>query len=1311
MRLGRERHYESLLLATLGLVGSAAGVRAQVINSAWNGGTGNWSVATDWTPNGVPNNGGGSVYNVTIDSGGTDLVSLDLNATIASLAVGGLFGGTATLQNLSGTAETLEVTGATTINRTGTLTFGNASTLKLDGGLTVVGPITLNGATVATITGDVTSIGPFNVNGGSIATITGNVTNSAQFNTGSSGGGNTVSVGGTFTNNAGALLLVGGSGDMVSATTLTNSGTVSISSGAMLNLGTVNNNSGTFGPSSGGTVNVSGAFTNSAGANFNVAQSSVVNVGTLVNSGAVTVSAGGTLTLTNEPGGITDVPQGSSLIVSGTFNAGSGSALANLTSVEGTVNLENPQVTSLTPGGGTLTISSKGQLNLSEPSPTTLSISGSVNNSGVFTSSFPGAGTNTVNISGAFTNSGYLDLSGAGDVVNVPTLSNSGSINIGAGSTLNLTNQPNGITDIVKGSSISLTGSFTAGSGSALANLTSVEGGLDLQTGQTTSLTPSGGTLTISKSGQLEVSYGAASATVLSINGSLNNSGSVSACSSCDVFQGGDTLNVTGTFTNSSGATLTLYRGDVANIGTLVNSGTVTTGAGFAPHGTLNLTASGTDTNSGTINLSWGDLEISGSAVTLSGSGTVIMSSNSPGFGIFAVAPTDTLTSANTIEGSGTIGGMGFVNTGTVLANESSAASGALVIAPSSVGFYNQGTLNVSKGATLQITGLNSFVNYNSLTSTLTGGTYLVSGSLSFGAAGNTITTDAAQVTLTGPNGTITNFGGGNMIAPLATISAGGLFGVTGGANFTTQGNFTNNGTLTVGRSDKFVVKSGSSLTNFSGTTLTGGTYNVGGTLQFGAAGTSLVTNAARIALTGTNAKIIDSSGGNILTAFATNAAAGTFNLQSGATFTTSGNFSNAGTLSIGSGSSLTVGGPGAFTQTGGKTTDDGTLTDSGGLGLQGGSLFGKGSITGAVTSSGTITPGDSATATGILTDAGAYTQSSAGVLDITIAGATAGTQYDQLNPTTASLGGTLTINRRASFVPSIGSTFQVMNFTSESGQFSTVNGLAINSTEHFTITYQPTDVLLTVVSGPCCGPVSTPAQLNGVNTAAPSYSAGQLGRLGFGLHGRNLPRLGARPAVVTEAIRGRTFAGRVAPAVRPALVGWTGATDSGTFANLPDSPRLANPAPIGLETRTTPSYPSILGSIRPQTNPTAYVGLGVMSAAKLASVGSATGRYALNRMADFGPVRGLPVGGGRPYSFVTADASGAIRYRVHPAGAPFRNNAHTPRMPAPASLEYHLDLLSILATSPRRALSGLWRQPGSPDAPTLGYLTFGQTH
>jgi len=143
------------------------------------------------------------------------------------------------------------------------------------------------------------------------------------------------------------------------------------------------------------------------------------------------------------------------------------------------------------------------------------------------------------------------------------------------------------------------------------------------------------------------------------------------------------------------------------------------------------------------------------------------------------------------------------------------------------------------------------------------------------------------------------------------------------------------------------------------------------------------------------------------------------------------------------------------------------TLAASGGVTLSGGSLFGgpAGAITGNLSSSGTVTPGASATKSGILTDTGAYTQNSAGSLDILIGGTTAGKTFDVLNSTTAALGGTLNITEASGYVPAVGATFKILNFSSETGTFATVNGLTINSSEGYTITYQPTDVLLTVVS------------------------------------------------------------------------------------------------------------------------------------------------------------------------------------------------------------------------------------------------------
>jgi len=80
---------------------------------------------------------------------------------------------------------------------------------------------------------------------------------------------------------------------------------------------------------------------------------------------------------------------------------------------------------------------------------------------------------------------------------------------------------------------------------------------------------------------------------------------------------------------------------------------------------------------------------------------------------------------------------------------------------------------------------------------------------------------------------------------------------------------------------------------------------------------------------------------------------------------------------------------------------------------------------------------------------------------------------------------------------------------------------------------------------------------------------------------------------------------------------------------------------------------------------------------------------------------------GTAPHNLISAGASGAIHNRVNPPAALLRNNGHTPRMMAPKSLAYHLDLLSILGTSPRQALKGLLGQPGNPNAASLGYLTF----
>src|SRR4029077_1812716 len=222
--------------------------------------------------------------------------------------------------------------------------------------------------------------------------------------------------------------------------------------------------------------------------------------------------------------------------------------------------LGNGTTTSVTPGGGTLALATTGSLTLNNTG-TTLSITGG--------------------------------------------LSDQGAVYVGSGATLNATQS---MTDLPS------TGTFELlGSSNALAKLATVEGGLYLLNGQTTSVTPNGGTLTLNSSSAEYVSVGSG----LTVNGNLTNNSTNFATGYANigvygggntltvtgnftnngslimygpVFGGGsgDTLTVSGTLTNSSGATLDFYdnAGDVANIGTLSNSGSVYIGLGDS----LNLT-------------------------------------------------------------------------------------------------------------------------------------------------------------------------------------------------------------------------------------------------------------------------------------------------------------------------------------------------------------------------------------------------------------------------------------------------------------------------------------------------------------------------------------------------------------------------------------------------------------------------------------------------------------------------------------------------------------------------------------------------
>jgi hypothetical protein len=74
------------------------------------------------------------------------------------------------------------------------------------------------------------------------------------------------------------------------------------------------------------------------------------------------------------------------------------------------------------------------------------------------------------------------------------------------------------------------------------------------------------------------------------------------------------------------------------------------------------------------------------------------------------------------------------------------------------------------------------------------------------------------------------------------------------------------------------------------------------------------------------------------------------------------------------------------------------------------------------------------------------------------------GTKYSQLASSNGiSLSGTLNIKNLNSFT-AVGSTFNIVTGGAITGQFTTVNGLNIDSSEKFRVDYNPTSVTLTVV-------------------------------------------------------------------------------------------------------------------------------------------------------------------------------------------------------------------------------------------------------
>ena len=636
---------------------------------------------------------------------------------------------------------------------------------------------------------------------------------------------------------------MGGAWSNASATSFTNTGTVTLTGSGALGTGGASfgaltiNASGTY--TLGSNLSVTGALTISAGT---LAGSSAINVGgawsntsatsftdtgtvTLTGSGALnpggasfaalTVNSSGTYTLgaglavtgllTVSAGGLNAganaVSAGSFSLGGGTFTASSGTTTVGgsfgktggtFTPNGGTVALTGTGT--LTPGGSSfaaLTINASGTYTLSGALTTTLGLTVSA---GTFT-----AGANTVTVGSFSLGGGTFNASTTTTTINGSFTNSGGTFNASSG------------TVKLAGASAS---TVTSGGASFSALTASGAGGYTLQDALnvTGTLTVTAGTLTSGANavtvGALSITGGtfAASSGVTTVNGQFNNAATftanggtvtLAATSATTLTSGGTTfatLNVSGL-----GGNYTLQ--DTLSVaGTLtISAGTLTCGSRVVTLGGLSLTggtfsaSSGTTTLNGSFSDAGGTFTANAGTVTLAGSGTV--TSGGASFATLNVAASGTYTLAGTLT-----------------------TTGALSI---SAGTLTAGAQAVTVGGALKLSG--GTLNATSATTTITG---------AFNKTGGTFNADGGTVYFNGTTSIAHTFGGATLANVQVGLGTSGLVGYwkldeTTSAVADASGNG-NNGTLSGTTSRTSTVSSAISFADPEALTLGGGIATLG---------------------------------------------------------------------------------------------------------------------------------------------------------------------------------------------------------------------------------------------------------------------------------------------------------------------------------------------------------------------------------------------------------------------------------------------------------------------------------------------------
>jgi len=548
---------------------------------------------------------------------------------------------------------------------------------------------------------------------------------------------------------------------------------------------------------------------------------------------------------------------------------------------------------------------------------------------------------------------------------------------------------------------------------------------------------------------------------------------------------------------NGNVATLNLATGFITNNNTIQTAGTAGAGSRFLDaslinNGTVNATQSldvpsivSIDHNGGAFNIGAGELlTLTGGVFTwndgdLNGPGDIIFGPTvlivdgpffkSLGTGITLAPPNLTVGGTGPLAVNGgnlNVAGLTIIDPGATLRISTPTFTtnslnndglldldaGTLVIPGGGV---NTNTFDAAAGTVIDFAG--GATQFNGITNLLGAGTYqFTGGTLDINTLTNIGPSATLLLTAAGFDGAGTLDNAGNFVVEGTSSFSGGNLNNTGttliqatdanGAAFLQLGTLTNSGNIQLFNNASLpspaTLDASGTIDNAGVIELgngTGGITALSGVLTNNLTGVidvrdtsgidglgSTVTNNGTVQLTTGDLSVANNTG------FANQ---GFLDIPARRVFSSAGTFSNANILNLGG----TLNTP-FFSQTaaiGVTQLQGGTLIAGTGVNINAGLLAGNGGIIGDVVNNGLVAPGLSP---GFLAISGNYVQTSAGALDIELGGLIPGSEHDVLQISgTATLGGTLDVLLFGGFFPTDGDQFDVLSYSSASGDFAAV--------------------------------------------------------------------------------------------------------------------------------------------------------------------------------------------------------------------------------------------------------------------------------